>query len=290
MPALPDWLTNRAGLGVLHKRLLLSCCNDNSPPGLVEASELDPWEESDKYALAWVYFSIGILVTSLILRLYHLWNDKVRIALRKQEHETAASVLRASPPTTYEASVPTGSSQGLFPRDQARPPKKDERPSLVRYPIFAMIAVFRYVFYRRPPQFHLFSKRKPFITLSLPVIALIILALALGICYSFVPQPLFWRSMRFGSPPLAIRSGMIAIAMLPWIIALSTTRNFITMVTGLGHERLNVLHRWAAYIFLILSVLHTLPFYLQPIWDPEGNVQFQQLLRDRHISAYGTGK
>lgn len=107
-------------------------------------------------------------------------------------------------------------------------------------------------------------------------------------CYSFIPQPLYYASIQFGSPPLAIRAGMLAVAMMPWVIALSMKANFITMLTGIGHERLNVLHRWAAYICLFLSLVHTVPFYVTPIWDQGGLHVFKTYFTGQTY-IYGTG-
>lgn len=68
--------------------------------------------------------------------------------------------------------------------------------------------------------------------------------------------------------------------------------NFISVLTGLGHERLNVLHRWLAYICLFLSLVHTIPFYVTPVWDNGGLRVFQQLLRQQQSGTYiyGTGE
>jgi predicted ferric reductase len=108
--------------------------------------------------------------------------------------------------------------------------------------------------------------------------------------YCFLPQPLFWQSIQYGSPPLAIRAGMIAVAMIPWIVGLSMKANFISILTGIGHERLNVLHRWLAYICLLLSLIHTVPFYITPLWDQGGLTVFKSYFQNQHFYVYGTGK
>jgi hypothetical protein len=43
-----------------------------------------------------------------------------------------------------------------------------------------------------------------------------------------------------GSPPLATRTGWMAIALLPFVIALSSKANYITALTGVPHEKLQV--------------------------------------------------
>ncbi|KAF3008804.1 hypothetical protein E8E13_010569 [Curvularia kusanoi] len=87
----------------------------------------------------------------------------------------------------------------------------------------------------------------------------------------------------------ALASGMMAVALLPWIVALSTKANLITMVTGISHERLNVLHRWAAYLCLVLSILHTVPFYVTPIWEKGARRVFESFFSQNGFYAYGTG-
>jgi predicted ferric reductase len=82
---------------------------------------------------------------------------------------------------------------------------------------------------------------------------------------------------------------MIAVAMMPWIVALSMKANFIAMLTGIGHERLNVLHRWLAYLCLLLSLIHTVPFYVQPVWEHGGLDVFQSYFGGTGRVIYGTG-
>jgi predicted ferric reductase len=82
---------------------------------------------------------------------------------------------------------------------------------------------------------------------------------------------------------------MMAVALLPWIVGLSMKANIITMITGIGHERLNVLHRWAAYLCLALSIVHTVPFYITPVWDKGARHVFESLFSREGFYAYGTG-
>jgi predicted ferric reductase len=125
---------------------------------------------------------------------------------------------------------------------------------------------------------------------SLAVSVIVVLALLLGVLYCTLPQPLFWESIAYGSPPLAVRSGMMAVALMPWIVALATKANLISMVTGISHERLNVLHRWGAYICLILSILHTVPYYVTPIWENGAQQTFEVLFKQQEgMYIYGTG-
>ncbi|KAF7518766.1 hypothetical protein PCG10_010543 [Penicillium crustosum] len=123
---------------------------------------------------------------------------------------------------------------------------------------------------------------------SLGVTAIVLIAFIFVTLYCFVPQPLYYWSIALGSPPLAIRAGMLAVAMIPWIVALSTKANFITMMTGLSPERLNGLHRWSAYICLFLSLIHMVPFYITPIWEDGALVNYSIGIPP-HAYVYGTG-
>ncbi|KAF1929255.1 uncharacterized protein M421DRAFT_61047 [Didymella exigua CBS 183.55] len=264
--------------------------NSSSPAGLVEANTVDPWNESGKYALAYVYFCIPLLVVAALMRYYHLFTDKIRTALHQEE--VLQSSAASSPDTDYEMSVlhTDKSTMKFFPREGALPsgPKTQSSVSSV-VPINNLVALFRFVFYRPIRQINIRKGWRPLVFPSLSVVVIVFLAFAVGLLYSCLPQPLFWKSIAYGSPPLAIRSGMMAVALLPWIIALSMKANLITLVTGISHERLNVLHRWAAYLCLVLSILHTVPFYVNPIWDKGARRVFESFFQQDGFYAYGTG-
>ena len=315
MPAIAELLAKRAGVALealqdtahviereilehipaLDKRVVIPCCNNTSPPGLVEAETVDPFQKSGKYALGWVYFSIILLVFVSVVRWYHFWNDKIRIAIHKEKVEEAVkeAASTASPESGFDFTglSSSQSTKKFFPKDEPLPerPKVEVPTSSTSWPVNAAIALFRYVFYRPIQNVRLRKGWRPVVFPSLGVIVVVLAALAFVCCYTFVPQPLYWKSIRFGSPPVAIRSGMLAVAMIPWIVALSMKANFISFMTGIGHERLNVLHRWAAYICLLLSLIHTIPFYITPIWDRGGYRIFSSFFANQHVYVYGTG-
>ncbi|USP80904.1 hypothetical protein yc1106_08178 [Curvularia clavata] len=85
-------------------------------------------------------------------------------------------------------------------------------------------------------------------------------------CMDLAPQPFYWASKKFGnSPPLATRSGWLALACMPFLFATASKTNWITLLTGVSYERLQVFHRWIAYAFFILALLHTFPFIVYHI-------------------------
>jgi predicted ferric reductase len=254
-----------------------------------EAAEMqrDPWSKSAKYGLGFVYFAIVLLVITTFIRCWHKWGDKMRIALYR---ENRPEIFRDdSVPDEYELpSAGTDASNAhFFPSPTAiSPPKRHESVLARVVPLNKVIAFMRWIFYRPVPTLKIGSLE--IIFPSLAVTAIVLAAMIFVTLYCFVPQPLYYWSIALGSPPLAIRAGMLAVAMIPWIVALSTKANFITMMTGLGPERLNGLHRWSAYICLFLSLVHMVPFYITPIWEDGALVNYRLGILP-HVYVYGTG-
>ncbi|KAL2183410.1 hypothetical protein L209DRAFT_767470 [Thermothelomyces heterothallicus CBS 203.75] len=275
----------------------------NSPPGLVQALTLDPWTKSGKYGLGWTYFAIAVGGLTVVVRIWHYWQDKIRQAIYKQEMEQHFQKLYSLDPgwdrtaalatavTTAVTTADTTAESGrhFFPEE---PPmeNKNFRPkahfSSVGF-VNDTLALFRWVFYRPIPD--IVWRKHRFTFSSLAVLGCVFIALAFVTVFSFLQQPLYWQSIRFGSPPLAIRSGMIAVAMTPWIFATSTKANILTIITGIGPERLNVFHRWLGYLCLFMSLIHMIPFYVQPVWEDGGMQVFQKLFPPGSGIIYGSG-
>ncbi|KAF2430390.1 metalloreductase-like protein transmembrane component [Tothia fuscella] len=269
--------------------------NSSSPLGLIEANTVDPFNKSGKYALGWVYFGVILLVFTAILYMYHSFTDRIRAAMHQEE--VLKSSATSSPSTDYELSAypnypyPTDKSTNkFFPRSGELPSAHKTQSSISAFrPIHLLIAVFRLVFYRPVPEIRLRKGWRPIAFPPLSIIAIVFAGLAFSMLYTFVPQPLFWDSIQYGSPPVAVRSGMLAVALLPWIVASAMKANLISVLTGIGHERLNVLHRWGAYLCMALSLVHTIPFYVTAVWDADGLSQFKNMFQDQHFYVYGTG-
>ncbi|KAG7664394.1 FRE7 [[Candida] subhashii] len=85
------------------------------------------------------------------------------------------------------------------------------------------------------------------------------------LCYCLVPH--FWyRECRgFGSPPLAVRAGLMATALTPFIYVLAGKSNAITLLTGMSYEKLNVYHQFVGVAAFVLSLIHTIPFLYQDL-------------------------
>ncbi|KAK1482256.1 ferric reductase like transmembrane component [Colletotrichum tamarilloi] len=271
----------------LAKRIAITPKPD-SPPGLIEALTVDPWSKSGKYGMGWTYFALALMGTVLFMRSWHFWQDKIRQAIYKQEVEEYYANLYNTDPD-YAHAVHTGQAQHFFP-DSEGLGEKQFKPrahfSSVGF-VNDTLALFRWVFYRPIPDFVWGSHRFTFSSLAVVTCGLI--ALAFVTLYCFLQQPLYWQSIQFGSPPIAIRAGMIAVALTPWIIVTSMKANVLSILIGIGPERLNVFHRWAGYLCLFLSLVHTIPFYVQPVWDDGGMDVFSRLFSGGSGVIYGTG-
>ena len=251
--------------------------HSNSSAALNASVQQDPFVNAGQYSLAWVYFSVVVMVAAFVIHMYHLWTDKIRRALHKEDAIIfGKSSQTSSPDDDYEMDNlrTNNSTNKLFPRERAPVAMTPDTESSLSVPfVDKLFSLVRSVVYRPLPTIRFRKKQLPFPSLS--VIILVLAAFILVILFTFVPQPLYYASIAFGSPPVAIRAGMLSVAMLPWIIAISTKANFFSIITGIGHERLNVLHRWLGYICLVLALIHTIPFYITPVWT-QGALQVYQ--------------
>ncbi|KAK3633952.1 hypothetical protein LTR56_015562 [Elasticomyces elasticus] len=97
-------------------------------------------------------------------------------------------------------------------------------------------------------------------------------------CMTLAPRPFYWPNTRTlnygGSPPIATRTGWMSIACMPFVFATAAKSNWITLVTGVSHERLQVFHRWISYAMYVLALIHTFPFIIFHIWKGDMTKQW----------------
>jgi predicted ferric reductase len=278
-----------ASLVSLAKRINVPITASTTPAQAAEIQR-DPWSQSGKYALSWTYFSVALVVMTILVRIYNVWGDRIRIALYK---ESAVKSPYDAPHGSEQelASAATDSSTTQFFPSHGTVRSSHQQQSSVSTiaPLNNTIALLRWVFYRPIPTLKI--GRIHFVFPSMGVTVLVLAAVIFATLYCFLPQPLYHSSISLGSPPLAIRAGMIALAMIPWIVALGTKANVLSLVTGIGHERLNVVHRWLGYLCLFMSLVHMVPFYVTPVWDDGALALFSQYLipQGTNIYIYGTG-
>lgn len=72
----------------------------------------------------------------------------------------------------------------------------------------------------------------------------------------FLRRP-FYRPPNYGSSPLGLRSEWVATAMVPFLYAAATKRNFLEFFAGVSFQRIMTFHKWAPWICLYMSVVHT---------------------------------
>ncbi|RMZ82788.1 hypothetical protein DV738_g1624, partial [Chaetothyriales sp. CBS 135597] len=126
-----------------------------------------------------------------------------------------------------------------------------------------LVSVWRFFAYRRCSGW--ISSR--FGLPSLGILAFMALAILYCLLLTFWQRPYYRNHRGYGSPPLAVRTGLMAVALTPLLFLLSGKANLVTMLTGIGHEKLNIFHRWVGWICFLLSVAHTIPFIVAPLKD-----------------------
>ncbi|PHH54224.1 Ferric/cupric reductase transmembrane component 7 [Ceratocystis fimbriata CBS 114723] len=275
----------------------------DSPPGLIEAHIVDPWGKSGKYGRWWTYFAVSITVCVALVRMWHFWQDRIRRAMYKNEVDEYFQNLYTMDPEYAHVAMATGNTGNTFLNHQHRQFASDHQQTPEDVPIGLqfkpkahmsnvgwindIIALFRWTFYRPIPDVRWHKHRISFS--SAAVLFCVFLAVLFAMLSVFLQQPLYWESIRYGSPPMAIRAGMLAVAITPWIVATSMKANILTIIIGIGSERLNVFHRWLGYITLLLTLIHTIPFYVQPVWEDGGSEVFSKVINGGSGMVYGTG-
>lgn len=129
---------------------------------------------------------------------------------------------------------------------------------------YKVAAINRWISYRRIPTllceiFQLPSSMGNFL--------LIMAGCLYMLCYAFIPKPWYRGCRGFGSPPLAVRTGLQSTALVPFIFMLSGKVNIISQVTDISYEKVNVYHRWLSVICCFFGWLHTIPFYIQAVQE-----------------------
>lgn len=105
------------------------------------------------------------------------------------------------------------------------------------------------------------------------------------LCICCIPDVWYRECVAFGLPPLALRAGALAIALVPFIFVLSGKRNVISLLTGMGYEKLNVIHRYTAAAAFIFSMIHLIAFIYQNV-DDGGSSELRLQFKDH---AYYSG-
>lgn len=73
---------------------------------------------------------------------------------------------------------------------------------------------------------------------------------------SIIKDAYFWERIAF-------RNAWVSITQLPLTYLLATKLNWISLITGVSHERLNWLHRWVARTLFVTATVHGFHFWRQ---------------------------
>ncbi|KAI1774852.1 putative FRE ferric reductase-like transmembrane component [Hypoxylon cercidicola] len=123
------------------------------------------------------------------------------------------------------------------------------------------VARVRFLSYRQY-DVAIFRGRTP----SLGIVILLVVGAVFFLAMTLGPQPYYWPNtptVSYGSsPPIATRTGWMALGCLPFMIVLPTKANMIASLTGVSHERLIVFHSWVGWAMFALALVHTFPFII----------------------------
>ncbi|KAK1220215.1 hypothetical protein PQX77_017035 [Marasmius sp. AFHP31] len=199
--------------------------------GLTEAElaerEIDPYEETPKYAIGVVGFICGFIALFIVAR--------VVLTLRRRFGPlfVKSSVYRR---LTAAGRYLASKQQKLFG---------------VHFPVLGVTLVtFAFFAFTMRTALSFYDDTPDILT---------------SICavWTWTIRPYYRSHWNVGSNPLGMRSGFMALGCFPFIFAFASKWNFVTFITGHSHEKLQVYHQFMSHIFLILSFIHSFPFLIQ---------------------------
>ncbi|KAN0062271.1 hypothetical protein ACQY0O_005452 [Thecaphora frezii] len=164
---------------------------------------------------------------------------------------------------------------GLLHRIRVRRPALAKR--IVRLPLYSPLAALcRWVGYYQPrspspahsPTLHRLHSLLRLHRLPPLGPLLVMAAFSLGLfAWCLAVKPWYRPAAVWGSTPLGLRSGMIAIGMTPFVFVFAMKVNPVTWLTAISHERLQLYHQWLARLMLLFSLVHGISFLWQPLHD-----------------------
>lgn len=184
-----------------------------------------PWARGYMHALGWVFFMMGLVVVFGLLNVRDMRIDRRRLRIAIKNRRN---------------------------REYQLP----QKPLPSRSTLDRMSTHLRSLTYHRA---------RWAASVSLGLCALVVAGFLYPLLYIFTQRPYYALLPALGPPPLAGRAGMIAVAIIPFVLALGMKANAISLVTGVGHEKLNVLHRWGGVLMGLLAVVHAVPFLVEPV-------------------------
>ncbi|KAK1225937.1 hypothetical protein PQX77_011092 [Marasmius sp. AFHP31] len=110
------------------------------------------------------------------------------------------------------------------------------------------------------------AKQQKLLDVHFPTVGVLLLMFAFfafTMTWTWATRPYYRSRWNVGGPPLAMRSGFMALGCFPFIMAFAGKWNFVTFITGHSHEKLQVYHQFMSHIFLVLSLIHSFPWIIQ---------------------------
>ncbi|KAH0828785.1 putative ferric reductase [Lanmaoa asiatica] len=127
-------------------------------------------------------------------------------------------------------------------------PRAGDGWSLARLPL-AVVNVFRVVAFRWTIEFGTYDLKMADVFLTLAYVAFLLV-------WTFVENKEL-EVTKFNISRWSGRAGVIAASQFPLVTALGTKNNVVSLVTGVGYEKLNYLHRVTARSCFALLLIHT---------------------------------
>lgn len=100
---------------------------------------------------------------------------------------------------------------------------------------------------------------------SLGTIIVILVSSLYILCFLFIPHFWYRACKGFGTAPLAVRAALMVMGITPFSMILSGKTNFISHVTGISYEKVNIFHQFLGWMTLFLTLVHMIPFYVQDL-------------------------
>jgi ferric-chelate reductase len=127
-----------------------------------------------------------------------------------------------------------------------------------------LVSLFRIIGYKRLP---VMLSRITGLPASFGTLLLLAASIIFIVCVCFGPGSFYRPCRGMGTAPLATRSGFMVLALTPFLIVVSGKTNFISFVTGVSYEKLNIFHQALGWGSLFLTLVHTIVFLTQPVWE-----------------------
>lgn len=258
-------------------------CRISSTENKTLSQSLVNWADQPVYASYTVYFIVVVIFLSTLVRAYYLAID-----YRNPSNTGAASDAppSSSPtPTEVPTSMAAETKATLINETTTttNPAVSKQERTKSFHPLGRLFALCRFVGYRRPPIWAQRLGASPSLAMNLVVVALF-----LYMClWCFLPRFWYRACAYMGTPPLAVRAGLMANALVPFIYACVGKVNVLSGITGVSYERLNFFHRALGWIALFFAFVHTVPIVIQ---QTKEGIMYKSLVRpDDRIYANGVG-